>query len=292
MSNKVLITSDSTCDLSAELIEKYNVKIIPLHINFGEESYNDNVDINLEKLYKLVDEKNELPKTAAASPGEFYNFFKQYIDEGYDIFYTGIGSKLSISFQNAVMISKEFEGRVFCVDSANLSTGIGLIVLKACSLRDKGLSAKEIAEEITDIVPRVKAQFVVDTLDYLYKGGRCSGTARFLSSVLSIKPMIVVRHGQMTVGKKFIGSLKKSVYGMTKLFLNDVEHLDPEFVFITHTFASDKAKYIKELIKDVKIDNLYETIAGCVVGSHCGPNTIGILYILKDQKVELEPQVE
>ncbi len=291
MSNKVIIASDSTCDLSNELLKEYDVKIIPLHINFGEESYEDNVNINLEKLYKLVDEKNELPKTAATAPGEFYDFFKSFIDEGYDIFYTGIGSKLSITYQNASMIANEFPGRIYCVDSANLSTGIGLLILKACKLRDKGLSAKEIAQEITNIVPRVKSQFVVNTLDYLYKGGRCSSSARFISSILSIKPMIVVRNGEMSVGKKFIGSLKKSVMGMVKLFLQDLEHLDPEFVFITHTFAGDRAKQIKEAIKDVKIDHLYETIAGCVIGTHCGAGTIGILYILKDKKVELETSI-
>lgn len=286
MANKVIIASDSTCDLSKELIKEFDVKIVPLHINFDEKSYDDNIDINLEMLYRLVDEKNELPKTAALTPGEFYDFCKKYIDQGYDIFFSGISSKLSVSFQNALLVASEFENRVFCVDSQNLSTGIGLLILKACKLRDQGLSAKEIADEVSKIVPRVKSQFVINTLDYLYKGGRCSGTTRFIGSMLNIKPMIVVRKGEMTVGKKFIGSLKKSVRGMVDLFLKDIDDLDPEFVFITHTFAYDKAEYIKEMIKDVKIEHLYETIAGCVIGSHCGPNTIGILYILKDKVAE------
>lgn len=292
MSRKVIIASDSTCDLSEELIKKYDVKIIPLYINFGENSYKDNLEINLDQLYQMVEERKEMPKTSASSPKDLYNFFKQYVDEGYDVFYTGIGSALSSTFQTAVIVSEDFDGHVACVDSGNLSTGIGLLVLKACTFRDKGMSLNEIVDEIQNIVPRVKAQFVVETLEYLHKGGRCSGTTRFISSVLRIKPMIVVREGKMTVGKKFIGSMKKSVMGMTKLFLSDVEHLDKEFVFITHTHAEDKVPLIKDMIKDVKIDNLYDTVAGCVIGSHCGPGTIGILYILKDQQVKLEVSEE
>ncbi len=288
MSRKVIIASDSTCDLSKELIEQYDVKIIPLYINFGENSYRDNLEINLDELYKMVKEKNEMPKTSAISPKDIHNFFKQFVDEGYDVFYTGIGSALSSTFQTAMIVSEDFDGHVVCVDSANLSTGIGLLVLKACTFRDKGMNVNEIAEEIRNIVPRVKAQFVVETLDYLHKGGRCSGTTKFISSVLRIKPMIVVREGKMTVGKKFIGSMKKSVMGMTKLFLSDVDHLDPEFVFITHTHAEPKVPLIQEMIKDVHVDHLYDTVAGCVIGSHCGPGTIGILYILKDQQVKLE----
>lgn len=288
MNRKVIIASDSTCDLSDELIKKYDVKIVPLYINFGETSYKDNLEINLNQLYKMVEERNEMPKTSATSPKDLHNFFKKYVDEGYDVFYTGIGSALSSTFQTAVIVSEDFEGHVSCVDSGNLSTGIGLLVLKACTFRDAGMDLEQITSEIKKIVPRVKAQFVVETLDYLHKGGRCSGTTKFLSSVLRIKPMIVVREGKMTVGKKFIGSMKKSVMGMTKLFLSDVSHLDPEFVFITHTHAEDKVPLIKDMIKDVHIDNLYDTVAGCVIGSHCGPGTIGILYILKDQEVKLE----
>lgn len=288
MSNKVIIASDSTCDLSPELIKEYDVKILPLYITFGEDSYKDNIEINLEGLYKKVDELKELPKTAAIPPKDFQSFFKKYVDEGYDIVFITIGSELSATYQNARIASEDFEGRVFCVDSQNLSTGIGLLVLKACMARDEALSAKEIAERVSEIVPRVKVQFVVETLEYLHKGGRCSGTVRFLSSLLSIKPMIVVREGKMTVGKKFIGSMKKAIGGMVKLFLNDVEHLDPEFVFITHTLAFDKVGLIKDQIKDVKIEHVYDTVAGCVIGSHCGRGTIGILYILKDQKVTKE----
>ena len=288
MNRKVIITSDSTCDLSKELIQKYDVKILPLHIIFGEDSYDDNVNMNLELLYDMVEKCGELPKTSAAAPKEFYKFFKQYVDEGYDVFYVGVGSNLSSTLQSAMIAAADLDGHVVCVDGGNLSTGTGLLVLKACTFRDQGLSVHEIAKKVEDIVPRVKSQFVVETLDYLHKGGRCSGTTRFIGSILRIKPMIVVREGKLSVGKKFIGSMKKAITGMVNLFLNDLEHLDPEFVFITHTLAHDKVPFIKDIIKDVHIENLYDTVAGSVIGSHCGRGTIGILYILKDKEVKLE----
>lgn len=288
MNRKVIIASDSTCDLSKELITKYDVKILPLHIIFGEDSYEDNVNMNLELLYEMVEKGGELPKTSAASPKEFYNFFKQYVNDGYDVFYVGIGANLSSTLQSAMIAADDLDGHVVCIDGANLSTGTGLLVLKACTFRDQGLSVNEIAERVKDIVPRVKSQFVVETLDYLHKGGRCSGTTRFIGSILRIKPMIVVREGKLSVGKKFIGSMKKAITGMVNLFLNDVQDLDPEFVFITHTLAHDKVPFIQNLIKDVHIENLYDTVAGSVIGSHCGKGTIGILYILKDKEVKLE----
>lgn len=282
MDRKVIIASDSTCDLSKELSLQYDVKIIPLHINFGDVSYSDGLDINLKELYNKVEENGNLPKTSAVSPREMNRFFRQFVEAGYDVVYTGIGSKLSVTFNVARLEAEEFDGHVFCVDSGNLSTGIGLLVLKACKMRDQGLSASEIAKELGNIVPRVKSQFVVETLDYLHKGGRCSGTAKIFSKILSIKPMIVVRDGGMTVGKKFIGSMKKAIGGMVKLFLEDKDNIDNEFVFITHTLAFDKVDVIKNLIKDVEIQNLYDTVAGCVIGSHCGAGTIGILYITKE----------
>ena len=286
MERKIIIASDSTCDLSIELIKKYDVKIIPLHINFGDTSYNDGENIHLEELYEKVSETKELPKTSAVSPKEMHNFFKSFVDQGYDVFYTGIGSSLSVTYNVARLEAQEFDGHVYVVDSGNLSTGIGLLVLKACIYRDQGFSAKEIAEKIEELVPRVKSQFVVETLNYLHKGGRCSGTALIFSKILSIKPMIVVRDGKMTVGKKFIGSMKKAVTGMVKMFLEDTKNFDNEFVFITHTLAHEKAEMIKGLIKDVEIKNLYDTVAGCVIGSHCGPGTIGILYIMNDKVTE------
>lgn len=287
--NKVAILSDSTCDLGEALLNAYHIDTIPLHVNFGEKSYDDGVDITLEELYKKVEEEGKLPTTSACSYGEIKTFFQQYLDAGYDIVYTGISSKMSVTFQVAALVKEELDPtRIFVVDSGNLSTGIGLLLLKAAKMRDEGLSAQEIATELEEIVPRVKSQFVIDTMDYLYKGGRCTAVQFAFSKVLRVKPMIVVREKTMQVGAKFIGNIAKAQRGMTNMFLKDFDKIDKEFVFITHTFAYEGANYIKNLIENVsgEIEHVYETVAGCVIGSHCGKNTIGILYIMKDESVK------
>lgn len=289
MANKVAILTDSTCDLGKDLLEKYKIDFIPLHVNFDNETYDDLVNINLEQLYQKVEEKGSLPTTSCPSQVEVENFLKKYLDQGYDIVYTGISSEMSATYNVFKLVAEELDSeRIFIVDSGNLSTGIGLLLLKAAKFRDQGFSAKQIAEKLDEIVPRVKVQFVIDRLDYLHKGGRCSSVAYVFSKVLSVKPMIVVREKTMQVGSKFIGSIIKAQKGMTKIFLNDFDKIDKEFVFITHTLAYSGAEHIRSLIKEIapEIENLYETIAGCVIGSHCGKNTIGILYIMKEENVK------
>lgn len=285
--NKVIICTDSTCDLSEELVKQYDIKIIPLHITFDDKSYDDRIDINLEELYERVETTGEMPKTAACSPSEFIKFLKPYIEEGYDIFYTGISSNLSTTYQSLCIAMEEFpEGRIYASDSKNLSTGIALLLLKACKYRDRGLSAKEIKERIDAIVPHVKVQFVIKTLDYLYKGGRCSSLTKIFGTMLRIRPMIVVREGKLKVGKKVIGLMKKAVSVMTEMFINDLPNIDLENVFITNTTSSDVSyQEIDQRFKECgvydKVKNIYHTTAGCVIGSHCGAGTIGILYIMK-----------
>ena len=292
--NKVLIVTDSTCDLTQEIIKEYDIKVIPLHINFGEESFDDGVDIKLPELYERVENEKIMPKTAACAPGEFIAFLEPYIEEGYDIFYVGIGGKLSTTYNSFQIAAEEFdEGRCYSVDGSNLSTGTGLLVLKACKYRDAGMSAKEIKERIERRVPRMKAQFVVRQLDYLHKGGRCSSLTKIFGTVLRIRPMIVVREGKLKVGKKIIGLMKKAVGVMTDMFLKDFENIDPEFVFITNTtdceqsYAEIDAKFKEHGVYE-KVKNVYHTEAGCVIGSHCGPGTIGILYLMKDELEEEE----
>ena len=292
--NKVLIITDSTCDLTKEIMKEYDIKVIPLHITFENESLDDGIDITLPELYKRVEETNEMPRTAACAPGEFIEFLEPYIEEGYDIFYIGIGGKLSTTFQSFQIASEEFdEGRCYSVDGSNLSTGTGLLVLKACKYRDAGMSAKEIKERIERRIPRVKSQFVVKTLDYLHKGGRCSSVVKILGGALRLRPMIVVRDGKLMVGKKIIGLMKKAVGVMTDMFLKDLPNIDPEFVFITHTTESEQSvAEVEAKFKEAGVYNIvkhvYDTEAGCVIGSHCGPGTIGILYLMKDELEEEE----
>ncbi|MDD4584448.1 MAG: DegV family protein [Bacilli bacterium] len=279
---KVIIASDSTCDLSDELLKKYDIKTVPLYINLGGISYHDKVDITVPEMYEKIGNSEGFPKTSATTPADFYEFFKPFIDDGYDIVYTGIGGKLSGTLQSAYIASQEFEsGRIFLVDSCNLSTGIGLILMKAVKYRDSGMGASDIAKKIEDIVPRVRSQFVIDTLEYLHKGGRLSGSTALVATALRIKPMIKVVDGGMVVAKKTIGSLTRAIKVMVDEFIETFDKVDKDFVFITHSESHQNADFIRNRISKVspQIGNLVETNAGCVISSHCGPGCIGILYI-------------
>ena len=280
--NKVIITTDSTCDLSKELIIENDIRIIPLYVNFGEESYKDGVDINTESLYQKVDECGYLPKTAATSVGDFIEFFRPLIDEGYDIFYCGISSLMSRTYQNALMAKEEFpEGRIEVIDAKNLSTGIGLLLLKAKRFASEGYNVHEIAKMVSDLVPKVRSQFFIETMDYLYKGGRCSGIAKFAATLLKMKPIIEVRDGKMEVGKKPIGS-KRACDFLIDMIKSDYPNIDLDNVFITHAIAPESCKYLEEELPkaiDASKVRINVTQAGCVISSHCGRGTIGILYI-------------
>ncbi len=285
--SKIIIASDSTCDLSQELIDKYDIKIIPLFVNFGNESFKDRVEMNVDKMYEHVKETGVYPKTSACTPDDFYNFFKDLLDEDNEIIYTGIGSTLSSTLQNANIAKMEFsdeiQKRIHLVDSKNLSTGIGLLLMKAVTFRDEGDSATEIAKKMEDIVPKVRSQFVVETLEYLHKGGRCSGMARFIGTALRMKLLIKVTDGKLDVHKKAIGSTKKAINLMLDDFYGLLPDLDKEFLFVTHSNAYKNYEYIDNKITQIKdsFDNIYETKAGCVISGHCGEGCIGILYIEK-----------
>ncbi|MGM9970790.1 MAG: DegV family protein [Anaeroplasmataceae bacterium] len=283
MSNIVIMT-DSTCDLNEEDIVKYDIKVIPLYVNFLDKSYKDNVDITTKELYEMVDKYNTLPKTSAISVLDFINYFKPYLDEGKEIIYTGISSYMSSTYNNALLAVKELEAedKIFIVDSKNLSTGIGLILLHAARLREQGLNVKEIVSKMNDVVPRVRSQFVIDTFDFLYKGGRCGSMAKIFGTMLKIKPFIAVRDGQMMVAQKPIGH-KKAMQALLDNILKNKDNLDLNTIMITHSFADDDAIYLKEeLLKHIQPDELMITKAGCVISSHCGKGTIGILYILNE----------
>lgn len=281
--NKVVIIVDSTCDLPKDLIEKNELIIVPLTVNFPDATYYDGVDITTPELYRLVKEKKTLPKTAAITLGEIYNVFEKYIELGYDIVYTGISSHMSKSYENVVMMSKEFpEGRIEVVDSGNLSTGISLLVLKACQWRDQGKNVHEIAELMRETVPYVRSQFVVDTMDHLHKGGRCSGVAKLFGTILKIKPLIVVRDGKMSVGAKPRGKMEVCLEKLVEMVEQDKEQIDLETVFITHSEADDYCNYLLKRVTEVLPEaNIVTSRAGCIISTHCGQGTIGVLYILK-----------
>lgn len=279
--NKVLITTDSTADLSPEILETRNIKMVPLYVRFNDESYKDSIDITTLELYKKVETYGFLPKTQAASPGDFEIFFKKYLDEGYKIVHISIGSKISATYKSALLAIDLLETKdVYVIDSANLSSGIALLVLKASDLKDQGLSAEEINEEILKLVPKVSSQFAIKTLDYLHKGGRASGLSAFVGSVLRIKPIIQVNDGKLDVYKKSVGKMSKALDVMIDDLVNLNGEIDDNYVFITHSLAPDSFEYIKNrLEKEIEVKHILEGHAGCVISSHCGEGTIGILYI-------------
>lgn len=284
--NKVIVIADSTSDLSTDLIEKNNIKIIPLHVSFTDDptDYLDGVTLTSEEVYKKVEESGNTPKTGAINVQEFVDFFKPIIEEGDDIIFTGIGSGLSSTYNNALLACKDFpKGRVEIVDSKNLSTGTGLLVLKMCLFRDEGLNIHEIAKKVNELVPLVSAKFCIDRLDYLYKGGRCSGLTKIFAHVLHIHPVAKVIDNKLTVYRTPRGKYIKAVDEQINEFINDLPNMDTSCIFITDSGHMDgEDAYIeKKLSKYVNPENIHHTRAGCVVSSHCGPKTIGILYILK-----------
>src|SRR5574344_53896 len=285
--NKVIVIADSTIDLTKEMLTKYNITILPLHVAFEGDThdYQDGFDIDAESLYKKVEEaKGITPKTGAVNVGEFVVAFKRYIDEGYDIIFTGIGSKLSSTYQNAVLASKEFpEGRIKVLDSGNLSTGTALLVLKMCQFRDEGLSVSEIYDKVAPLVPEVSAKFCIETLTYLYRGGRCSGMTMIVANALHIHPVAKMVDGKLIVYKKPRGPYEKAVDEQINEFMEDLPYIDKSCVFITHSGrieGFDKCVYDR-IVKYLDPKNIHITTAGCTVCSHCGPKTIGILYIVK-----------
>ena len=281
--NKIGIITDCTSDLTKEMYEKYNIEVLPLYVVMKGKTYQDGIDITTEEMYKLVDKYNELPKTSNVSPAKWEEYFKYYLEKYDSIIYYGIGGDLSGTYQNAKIASLEFDSeRVFIGDSKNLSTGIGLLILKAAKYRDEGYSAKEIFEKVNELVPRVRTQFAINTLKYLHMGGRCSGVSKILGSALKLKPIIKVVDGKLEVSKKPIGYVR-ALRTMLDNAYEDLDNMDLDHVFVTHTVADDDAKYLKEeLSKVIPSDCLRETNASGVIATHCGPRTIGILYLVKE----------
>lgn len=279
---KIKIITDSTADLSKELLDRFDISFIPLYVTINQKSYKDIIDITPNELYKLVDEYGELPKSSAPSVQDFIEVFSKYIEEDYDIVYVSLSSKLSAAFQNATIASKEFgDERIFVIDSLNLSTGIGHLAIIAAELRDKGYTAKEIYNSVLQIVPKVRSSFIISTLKYLHMGGRCSSIQMLAGNILKINPQIIVKDGGMVVGNKYRGIGNKVLDLFYKDHVLSVKNsINRNRVFVTHSAYTDGAHYLKDcLIRDFDFKEVLITHASCVISTHCGPGTVGILYI-------------
>lgn len=284
MDNKIKIIADSTSDLEKEYLIENGIEIVPLGINFSEKHFEDGINLNTKELYEYVASHKELPKTSAPSIETFRNSFKKWIDEGYEILCITISSDFSSCYQNACIASEEFEDKISCIDSRNLSSGIGLIIVKAVKYIKEGKSLLEITELLKEkIIPNVRCQFVVETLDYLYKGGRCSSVSYIFGKHLHIHPIILVKDGKMIVYKKPRGKMINGLNTLLDIFKEDYPNIDEDCVMITHSLAPNSKDYLYgELTKIIPSSQIMITNAGCVVSSHCGQGTIGILYIKKD----------
>ena len=279
----IKITSDSTCDLSKELVEKYDIAILPLTVTLGDRSGFDGVDITPEDIYRYVDETGKLSKTSAAGLIQYQDFFREWREKGYEVIHFNISSEFSSSHQNAYLAGQEIGG-VTVVDSRNLSTGQGLVVLRAAEMAKEGASVSEIVKECEEMVDRVEASFVANSIDYLFKGGRCTALAALGANVLQIKPCIEVIDGKMTPGKKYRGKIDRVMRAYVEDRLKERTDIETKRIFITHTRCEQETvDAIYEMIREFQpdIEEILETTAGATVTTHCGPGTLGVLFVRK-----------
>lgn len=282
MSEKILIASDSTTDLSPELIEKYGIKILPMGVTVGDKDYTDGVDITPDMIYDNYSKTGQLPKTAAINIAGFSDFFEKYTSEGYSIVMFVISAEMSSTLGNARLAASEFDN-VYVVDTRNLSTGGGLLVMSAAQMAEQGKSAEEIYEECTRLADYVDASFVIDSLEFLHKGGRCSALAALGANMLQLKPCIVVKGGKMGVSKKYRGKYAAVLPTYIADRLGDTSDICLDKVFVTHAGCDKEVvdmcvAKVKEIAPEA---NVMITRAGCTVSSHCGRNTLGVLFIRK-----------
>jgi len=282
---EVVITADSTCDLPQYIIDKNNIIIFPLSVLLGDKVYRDGVDIFPKDIYAYAEKTGELPKTAAVTPAQYSEVFEKLAGKGKAVVHIGLSSGISSSFQNACIAAEEFDD-IYCVDSKNLCTAMGLLVLKACDFRAKGFDAKKIFNRVNSLVPKVSSTFVIDGLEYLHRGGRCSGAAKLGANILGIKPSISVDpgNGTLNVAKKYRGKTDAVYKQYINDCLRDTGRIDSSRLVIANSgnVSTDVIQYAKGVAEGrSKFDEIIFADAGCTISSHCGPGTLAIFYIRK-----------
>ena len=280
---KIKVCSDSSCDLSKELVERYDIGIVPLCVTVGDATKLDGTELHPDEIYAHVAQGGNLPSTSAINPAQYTEFFEKYAP-GYDaVIYINIGSGFSSCHQNAKLAASEFSN-VYPVDSRSLSTGQGMVVLEAAKLAEQGLSVEEIVEKLNAFTGRIRISFVLSQLDYMKKGGRCSTVAALGANLLKLKPCIAVIDGKMGVTKKYRGSMEKCLREYVAEQLSGNEKPDPERIFITHSGELEGMPEMveAEVAKYASFVNVEHTRAGCTVSSHCGPGTLGIIFAEKE----------
>ncbi len=282
---EVVITADSTCDLPPQLIKKNNIIIFPLSVLLGDKSYKDGVDAFPADIYSYVERTGILPKTAAVTPSQYYEIFEKASAQGKSVVHIGLSSAISSSYQNACIAAAEFDS-VYCIDSKSLCTAMGLLVLKACDFREKGFDAKKIYNRVNSLVPKVSTTFVLESLEYLHKGGRCSAATKFSANVLGIKPSIAVDSttGKLDVAKKYRGKMDTVYKQYINDCLKDINKIDTSRIVIANSggINPEILSFAKGVVEGRA--NFGEVIladAMCTISSHCGPKTLAVFYIKK-----------
>ncbi len=276
---KIKITADSTCDLSRDLVEKHDIAIIPLYVVMDEKPYKDTLEITPAEIFDFVTRTGKICHTSAINVEIYAEEFAKYADSYDAVIHINLSSSLSVGYQNAKLAAEGFDN-VYVIDSKNLSTGSGHLVLDAAVMAEKGCTAQEIIDYLNEAIRRVESSFILDTLYYIYKGGRCSGVAALGANLLRLKPCIEVVDGAMQVGKKYRGSLEKSLEEYVHDRLSGRDDIDYKRIFITHTLETDvMANHLEETVRKYgDFEEIYITRAGCTIANHCGPNCCGILF--------------
>lgn len=279
----VKIIADSTCDLSKELIEKYEISVLPLHIVLGDKEYKDGLEINPDEIYQWSDTNKEAPKTSAASISDTIELYETFLKDYDEIVCFSISGQMSTTVNVMRMAAEELdaEDKIHIIDSENLSTGGGLLIIEAALMAKEGKSGKEIVEYIEQVKPLVRASFIVDTLTFLHRGGRCSGVAALAGGALKLHPKIVVENGSMKPDKKYRGKMTSAILTYAKDLEPQLKNAKADRVFITHSGCEDEIiQSIYKFLEDLNLfDEILITRAGGVISSHCGPGTLGVLFI-------------
>lgn len=276
---KIALSVDSACDIPQELKQKYNIFTMPYFIILGEDEYIDGENISQQGIYDFVKSTGQLPKTAALGKERFDKYFESILKDYDAIIHITLSWKMTSSGFNAVESAKNFKN-VFVVDSANLSSGIGLLALECAEKIHEGKDIQTILNELEEIKPKIQTSFLVDTLKFLYKGGRCSALSSLMASILKIKPKILVQDGKMIVAKKYLGNINSSLLNYVKDTLA-LSNPDKKRVFVTHSSKMEISSRVCDMLKSFGFEEVYDCDASATICSHCGPGTLGILFINK-----------
>jgi len=280
MSKPVIISADSTCDLPREFVERHDIRIIPLSVLLGDESFMDGVNFNADMIYDYYKKSGQLPKTSAPSVQQFIDFFSPFVQEGCEVVHIDISAELSSTFSSGRIAASELEG-IYNIDSRSLSTGISLLILEAVRCRDEGMCAADIAAHLENIKENVETSFVIDTLEFLWKGGRCSGVAALGANMLKLRPAIAMKDGKLDVYKKYRGNMQNVYKQYARETLSDKSFAGGYISLVNSGEVSEEAiESVKEIIKELAPQQeIICARAGCTISSHCGPGALGVIFI-------------